>query len=589
MNLSSLLKPVSESLAQAAGRRSRQPRHTLIGAGDNAKPAVIAALARDAEGPVLIVVPKSARMQDLYEELGTWLGPEDGRRLRFYPERDMLPYERATEDPWDVRTRLETLAALHGDGDAGRPIVIATAEGIAQRTLSPEAMRDAVSRIDTSTRMEPEALLRRLQQAGYEIVSLVEAPGQAARRGGIVDVFPPQADSPARIEFFGPEVESVRLFDVATQRSRERVGSIDLGAASEFSPDAAMARELLHSLDFGAAGEETEESIREELNAIAHGESVAGPSFLPGLLSPYTLIDHLPDNATVVLDDPNDLSRALDEYVAETATMRIEREARGQLPIGLPAAQANWSELQPRLLALKVVELSRFSTEEGGAIRPPFSPAPGFGGRVRILARDLAEMTRKGDAVVIVSQQASRLQSLLADEGLPVRTIDDAPDGFEAGVIQLLKGSLPHGWSFHSEQIRGLKPPASMMLVLTDAEIFGFVKQRRALRQSGADRSGLIADLTPGDYVVHLEHGIGRFAGMVVRDVEGIQKEFLELTYAQGDRLFVPVDQSDRVARYVGPGDHRPDLTRLGSGEWTRTRERVRRAVADVARDLLDL
>ena len=127
------------------------------------------------------------------------------------------------------------------------------------------------------------------------------------------------------------------------------------------------------------------------------------------------------------------------------------------------------------------------------------------------------------------------------------------------------------------------------VLLLTDAEVFGFVKQRRALRQPSADRSNLIADLTPGDYVVHLEHGIGRFAGMIVRDVEGVQKEFLELTYAQGDRLFVPVEQSDRVARYVGPGDYHPDLTRLGSGEWNRTRDRVRKAVADVARDLLDL
>jgi transcription-repair coupling factor (superfamily II helicase) len=135
---------------------------------------------------------------------------------------------------------------------------------------------------------------------------------------------------------------------------------------------------------------------------------------------------------------------------------------------------------------------------------------------------------------------------------------------------------------------RGLAQTPTVLL-LTDAEVFGFVKQRRALRPPAADRSHLLADLTPGDYVVHLEHGIGRFAGMVVRDVEGIQKEFLELSYAQGDRLFVPVDQSDRVARYVGPGDYHPDLTRLGSGEWSRTRERVRRAVADVARDLLDL
>jgi transcription-repair coupling factor (superfamily II helicase) len=181
--------------------------------------------------------------------------------------------------------------------------------------------------------------------------------------------------------------------------------------------------------------------------------------------------------------------------------------------------------------------------------------------------------------VVIVSQQASRLQTLLADEGLPVRLVEDAPD-VSPGVIQLLRGSLPHGWAFRGDVA---------ITLLSDAEVFGFVKQRRALRQPGADRSNLVADLSPGDYVVHLEHGIARFAGLVLREVDGVEKEFLELTYAQGDRLFLPVEQSDRVARYVGPGDYHPDLTRLGSGEWSRTRERVRRAVADVARDLLDL
>jgi transcription-repair coupling factor (superfamily II helicase) len=630
--------------------------------GDAAKAAVVASLARRSDVPMLIVLPKSARVGDLHEELGYWLGPEHARRLRLFPQRDILPYERASDDPWDMRTRLETLAWLAAGGNAsmpwrsGRgtapshPIIIASIEAVAQRTLSPEAARSAMSRLSVGDRVEPDDLLRRLQSTGYEVVPLVEAPGQTARRGGIVDVFPPQAEAPVRIEFFGPEVESLRLFDVDTQRSRDRVSSIDLGVASDVSPVAAEASSLLGTLDFGACDEETELRLREELAALANGGSVIGPSFLPALLSPYSLLDHLPPDATIVLDETADVSRALDEYVAETATMRIEREARGLLPIGLPPAQANWTDLQSRLETRRVVELARFATAEpalasdesrqppfsGGleeppkfkadsdVSRPPFSPAPAFGGRVRILARDLTESMRRHEAVVIVSQQASRLLTLLGDEGLPVRMIEESAEAPRPGLIQLLKGSLPHGWllragpatpaaeapglefgapqaeprgidssdlagrpSMPGGSARGTGPPT--LLLLTDAEVFGFVKQRRAMRQPGADRSGLIADLTPGDYVVHLEHGIARFAGMVLRDVEGTEREFLELTYAQGDRLFVPVDQADRVARYVGPGDYHPDLTRLGSGDWARTRERVRRAVADVAHDLLDL
>jgi transcription-repair coupling factor (superfamily II helicase) len=163
---------------------------------------------------------------------------------------------------------------------------------------------------------------------------------------------------------------------------------------------------------------------------------------------------------------------------------------------------------------------------------------------------------------------------------VPLRIVESRVDAARAGAGAAGPRFRAHGW-----RLAGAPP----VLLLTDAEVFGFVKQRRTMREPGPDRSGLIADLTPGDYIVHIEHGIARFAGMATRTIDGVSREFLELQYAEGDRLFVPVDQADRVARYVGPGDHHPTLTRLGSGEWARTRDRVRRAIADIARDLLAL
>src|SRR5690606_5400724 len=142
--------------------------------------------------------------------------------------------------------------------------------------------------------------------------------------------------------------------------------------------------------------------LREELETLAAGQQPHGPSFIAALISPHSLLDHLPADATVILDEPVDLSRALDEYVAETASMRIEREARNLLPPGLPPAQANWSDLRPKIEGLRSVELHRFLTEESGGIRPAFSPASAFGGRVRFLATEMHEATRRGDAVVIV-------------------------------------------------------------------------------------------------------------------------------------------------------------------------------------------
>ncbi|MGE3984014.1 MAG: transcription-repair coupling factor [Dehalococcoidia bacterium] len=574
MDLKALLPQIRSSLGRAAAAPGA-PLH--IGAGDAAKPAIIAGIAQEASAPVLIVVPRFGRAHDLVEELSAWLGPEDAARVRLYPQRDILPYERAADDPWDVQQRLETTAAIHA---GERVIVVASAESVAQRTLSPAAAKDALGRVALNDRLTPEELLRRLQNSGYEIAPLVEAPGQAARRGGIVDVFPPQAPSPVRIEFFGPNVESIRSFSPETQRSSQRLDSIGLGAAIEFSPDAALANELQGSLDFANMTEEAELTLREELEALARGEAPPTHAFLPALLSPYSLLDHMPANGTVILDEPIDIGRALDEYVAETATMRIEREQRGLLPEGLPPAQANWTDLQPKLGNLPVIELLRFLSEDGAGLRTGFGTAPAFGGRVRVLSQELAQAVRHKEAVVIVSQQAHRLATLLGDEGIPLRSLEDELEAPQPGLVMLLKGSMPHGWTLRAD---------APVTFLTDAEVFGFVKQRRALKQPGADRSGLIADLSPGDYVVHLEHGIARFTGLIIRNIEGVEREFMELSYAETDRLYVPVDQADRVARYIGPGDTTPSLTRLGSGEWQRTRDRVRRAVADIAIELLDL
>jgi transcription-repair coupling factor (superfamily II helicase) len=588
MDLSLLLPTIQSALG---GSRPVAGSFLRVGVGDNARGAVIAALTREAAGPALAVVAREARARDLIEELESWFGAPDSGRLRLYPQRDVLPYERVADDPWDVRRRLEATESLHG---SGRPVLVASIEAVAQRTLSPEAARDAVWSLAVNDRIAPEVLLRRLQASGYEIVSLVEAPGQAARRGGIVDVFPSQTDEPVRIEFLGAQVDSIRSFDIVSQRSRRRLDSLSLGVASEFTPDAALARELLERLDFEACDALAGPPLREELEQLASGVLPPGASFLPALLSPFSLLDHLPPGAVLVLEEPADLNRALDEYVAETAAMRIEREARGLLPEGLPTAQANWQDLQTAMTRAATVELSRFYTEEEGAARPGFSPAPGYGGRLRVLARDLKQQATRGDSVVVVSQQASRLQTLLADEDVPLRAVEEAVGPPGAGVVQVIKGSLPHGWALRlglpprTEPRRGTEAVTGLTL-LSDSEVFGFVKQRRAPRQPGPDRPALVADLSPGDYVVHLEHGIARFGGLTVRSLEGTQKEYLELVYAQGDRLFVPVDQSDRVARYVGPGDYRPELTRLGSGEWTRARDRVRRAVADVARELLEL
>ncbi|MGH2587092.1 MAG: DEAD/DEAH box helicase, partial [Dehalococcoidia bacterium] len=214
----------------------------------------------------------------------------------------------------------------------------------------------------------------------------------------------------------------------------------------------------------------------------------------------------------------------------------------------------------------------------------PFLPTPAFGGRLRSVFTDISAALRAGQRAVIVSQQSARLGELFEGEGLAVAPVEVVNEPPAPGSVTLIRGSLAHGWT--------LDLPSGALVLATDAEIFGFTKQqRRPVRPRTTGREAFLAGLTPGDLVVHVEHGIARFAGLVRRKAPdtGVEREYLELRYAESDRLFVPTEQVDRVDRYVGPGDHRPQLTRLGSGEWARTKERVRRAVSDLAQELLQL
>jgi len=208
------------------------------------------------------------------------------------------------------------------------------------------------------------------------------------------------------------------------------------------------------------------------------------------------------------------------------------------------------------------------------AIRP--------GGGVRRPPPCARSTLRRGQQVVIVSTQAKRLVELLEEHDVYARFADAmAAPQLGRGALTLINGALPHGWSVGGD--------GAGLTLLTDAEVFGFTKQRRAPPRRGASREAFVAELTPGEYVVHIEHGIAKFAGLVRRDVDGREREYLELQYADGDRLFVPTEQVDRVSRYIGPGEHRPSLTRLGSQEWPRAKARVRRAVQELASELLKL
>jgi transcription-repair coupling factor (superfamily II helicase) len=224
------------------------------------------------------------------------------------------------------------------------------------------------------------------------------------------------------------------------------------------------------------------------------------------------------------------------------------------------------------------VHLQRFGSEETGARRLPMRVTPSFAGKLKALAQQATAWAKQGREVVIASQQAVRLAALLEEEGAGPELTRRLAQPRGQGSVTIMPSAVGGGFMIDEGPI-----------LITDAEIFGFRKRRRPTRTRTGIKADLVATLEVGDYLVHADHGIARFGGMVRRTVDGVEREYLELQYAENDRLLVPADQLDSVTRYVGPTEHPPSLTRLGSQDWARAKRRVRQAVVELAQELLEL
>ena len=574
------LQPLLETLLRADEVRAAvnsiaSSRRLTLGVSEAAA-SVAAALAWRASGaPALLVLPREVDAERTAELLAHW-APD---AMMHFPGRGGLPYER-TPPPVEVtQQRLRVLAALANPELA--PLVVASVAAVAERTMHPHDLGRGPGTLRVGARVVLEDLASQLVDAGYEFSSLVDRPGLAARRGGLLDVFPPTAALPLRIELFGTDVESIRTFDPDTQRTLQRIGSEHIGPATEWFPsgeDLARVAEHLRQ----ASGARSDDEVEEDLATVQRGELPAPARYGP-LAVEGSILDHLPDEATLVLDDRAAIRAAAAEFDELAIERRAELAERGEIGRSTPLPHAAASELEVSLDRRRpLVELSRWATgREPNTARMPFAQHDAYAGRLAEAAREMARELRRGDRVVVVSQQAQRYREVLAEAGVQAEVsanLDAAP---AAGTLTLVQGALEAGWR--------LPLPDGHVSLCTDRELFGFVKQRRTLRRPATHRSRFLSEIEPGDFVVHADHGIARFAGIVRREMNGEPRDYLQLNYAGDDRLYVPVEQVDRVTRYVGPSAQSPRLTRLGTQEWNRARARVRQAVAETAADLLRL
>ena len=557
-------------------------------------------------GERLCWVARDAEIGDrVAEELQAWLGDPDA--VSVLEPRTALAYERSELVRDETAARVAALAAWR----SGRArVLVASVQALLQHTLDPEEVPAEPRRLRAGARLHQDGLLHELLALGYDPVLEVAGRGEFARRGGLVDVFPSASPLPIRIELFGDEIDSMRMFDPTDQRSLRAVDEVVLLPASEFLvPPGGMAgiRARIAALPgrlsklpdrLAADLARFEEGVRAgtgELGAHSgHVHDIAAAAraletgdaaeVWAGVLCPATGLDHIPAGTLLVLDEPGDIADSADFLWRQAEERRAELVAGGDLPEGWPGAYLGPRDWKTRLLRGRTLELtweSEAQSPTGGGTpigdlfgwrEPALPPA-----RTARLAQTIAGWAGEGDRVVLASDQAPRLADLLTEQGLPTAVVDRLSEAPARGSRVLIGRSLNGGFA---------GGPDGLVFV-TDRELFGSVRVRRPKALRRVVPRDVLERLTPGDLVVHVDHGIARYERMLRRGISGEERDYLELSFAGTDKIFLPVEQINRISRYSG-GEN-PALSKLGGAEWLRTKQRVKRAVTDLAKELLEI
>ncbi len=573
--------PAYQEVLQQLRAGLELPAQPLI---EQATPALLAALADDIAAPLLVIVPDVDETRRLAEALRNWLAAPE--RLLLFPEPPVLPYERVPWPPEAIADRMRALTTLFlhrvSPAENPAPIILASVRALMQRTLPYRSLRTTARRLQVGGKEAPRELARLCSGLGYESASVVAAPGQFSQRGGILDIFPPQAAAPYRLEFFGSQIESIRAFDPATQRSTGRVSEFWLLPVREALPSDAAARAL------PVVQAQLTQNPLPELRAALEKEGTALEAAVPfptlEYYIPYIyqevghLLGHLPEHALVITCGAERLPPRWAALEAETLDMRQRLHEELDLPADAPPPYIAWDAWEAALH-------SRHTLHLGEGAETPLSqalgPEPHFAGRLPEALGRARQWVSLGDQVVIVSRQAARLADLWQGFSPPpvLATLPAPPES----LITFVQAAAPGGWQLSGAPL--------VRHLLTDAELFGWrpPEPRRRKRRRVAAPEMPFADLEPGDAVVHEDYGIGVFQGLVTRSVDEIEREYLLLEYAGRDRLYVPIHQADRLSRYIGAESFQPALSKLGSAQWAEVKARVQAAAAELARELLEL
>ncbi|NLW07974.1 MAG: transcription-repair coupling factor [Clostridia bacterium] len=566
----------------------------LYGLPEGLKGIWLAALALD-HYPILFVTTGSDEAQRLVADLETFWPDSD---ISYLPSAELLPVDINAYSPELTAQRLQALLDLV----RGRTrVLVVAADTLLHKLPPPQLLRQSILSFETGQVVDPQELVQQLVARGYRREQIVEAPGQFAVRGGIIDIFPMGVEAPIRLEFFDNEIDSMRYFDLRTQRSVEEIGALIIGPAQEvlLPPDLepgltalrAEINQVQQKLGTERKGAIAELSERMErmISQLEMGICPAGIGQLQAYFYPLaTLFDYFKRRPLVVLNDPVRLQEELrrrEELRLGLFTEMLNNgqvlPSQGQIYLELAELERLWPGYQRLYLSLLPRRAPGTSPQRLVSIGA--QNIPSFQGKIGLLVEELSRWRREGYRTVVMAADPNRIAALrqgLADQGIEAQSVAEVATLPARGQVLIAPGRLREGFTW----------PELRLAVLGDTEIYGAVKRPRRPRPSReGSKISSFTELQEGDYVVHVHHGIGRYQGLQQLEAGGVKKDYLLIQYAGKDRLYVPIDQVHLVQKYVGAEGHVPRLYRLGGNEWQRVKSRVQESIQAMAEELIQL
>ena len=546
--------------------------------------------------PLFVLCPDDTTAENFANDLRSMLGEE----VTCLGMRDFTFY---SAEAASRQAEQKRLAALFTLAEGRSAVTVASIPGLLQRTIPPETLRRAAFEIDAGGSYPIEDVEAALLRCGYTRTEQVEGAGQFARRGGILDFFSSSEHEPVRIEFWGDDVDSMGHFDVASQRRTEPLERCVILPAAETLPEMtaggrdALCREIESFAEKYGRRRTSENAAALCATLRADADRLRGAAlisdadrYLPVIYPMASAADYIPEDALIIFDQPGRCGERARDYTKQLAEDIRELTRRGVLAMSPDAFYLSWEALIKRLEDFPVYMAEAFTV--GRSPLPPRTitsiPAkqlPSYAGSAQAAADDVALYLKQDYRVVVLAadeRRAKVLQEFFGGKDIKALIYQELKKQPEPGSCAICIGSISAGMEY----------PGIRLAVLTDAQLIRNKTRKKSEKKlpPGRQKIESCADLSVGDYVVHENHGIGRFAGIVKMQVDGLEKDYIKISYAGTDSLYVPATQLDMVSKYTGAGEEKPvKLSKMGGTEWAKTRARAKSAAKDMAKKLIAL